>query len=83
MIPIEEFQAGSDGGQAGLAGRTAENPQQRPPQLAASFILNRAPVVTDGQIAPTRGASGHAAAGLSKLGQCGGSEVLFMVAASS
>jgi hypothetical protein len=39
MIPIEEFQAGSDGGQAGLTGRTAENPQQRPPQLAASFIF--------------------------------------------
>jgi hypothetical protein len=26
MIPIEEFQAGTDGGQADLTGRTDENP---------------------------------------------------------
>jgi len=83
MIPIEEFQAGSDGGQAGLTGRTAENPNKGRLNWRPLSFSSRAPVVTDGQIAPTRGASGHAAAGLSKLGQCGGSEVLFMVAASS
>lgn len=57
-ILIEDFQAGSDSGQAHLTGCADDNPQPqydgRPPQLRPHSFSSQSPFVADRHVAPPR-----------------------------